>query len=73
MGLYDWDGSRLPNYEEQTAVEAVNAEDLETLFYLHNTYRLSKVKHCCPDPCMLGHFIKILNTRGYDFIQYPQI
>lgn len=43
----EWNFSKLPKDKHQSVIKAYNDRNVEFLFKIHNTYKLSNYKYCC--------------------------
>ena len=62
MAGYNWNWDNFPEYEIETAKEAVAKMDLVTLYRLDIKYDLSPEKQCCPTNSLYVHFNAYLNS-----------
>lgn len=59
-----WKYNNLPESEISGVQKAVDERDLITLLWYHDTYKMSNVPYCCPDPTLLTFFDDLLNKRS---------
>lgn len=48
MANYNWDWSKLPEYEHDAAIKAIEEVDNDTLWRLNHVYGMSPEPYCCP-------------------------
>ena len=59
--VYDFNFDLLPESEYKKAKYAIGHADLNTLFLLTITYKLTKFDYCCPCIGIYNHFIPFYN------------
>lgn len=59
----DWNWEKLPVKEYNKALKALDWWDTEVLFDLHNKYKLSDNKYCCPKMALITFFQDAVNKN----------